>query len=383
MEYTISGFIPVIIAAVTGAFLFRAVFGDQQAFSLPLIEMGSLWEIPFLILCGLAIGLVATAMLNLAQGCSRFADKPVLLKMIAAGLLTGAVATVLPQVMGVGYDTLEQAMLGQLGFWLLAAIVIAKLVLSTVSVSLGMPGGTIGPSLVIGVCMGGWLGFIGGMINPEQASTPGFYATLGMSAMMGAVLNAPLAALIVMLELTYNPNLLLPSMLTIVTATLTARTASRLPGLFSIGRDRSRYTSPVFQMLSRAGVTSLMELNFAHHSHLIRPEAAREILEKKPVWLVIEDVGEPKYILKPVDLARHMEAQDPLSWDEDTRIDLLKIPAERWRLHPIHSRATLQEALILMRQKDGRAVYITQPASPLMSEVAGIVTRESIDNYYQ
>ena len=383
MEYTIAGFIPVIIAAVSGAVLSRAVFGDAQAFTLPLIEMGSLWEIPFLILSGIIIGLVATGFLNLFQRCGHYTDKPILLRMLLAGLLTGAVATQLPQVMGIGYDTLEQAMLGQIGFWVLLSIVVAKLVLSACSVSLGMPGGIIGPSLVVGACLGGCLGVIGGMLTPEQASTPGFYATLGMGAMMGAVLNAPLAALIAVLELTYNPNLLLPSMLTIVIATLTARTASHLPGLFSIGRDRSHYTSPIFQLLSRAGVTSLMDRNFIHHSHLISPPAARELLEQKPHWLVIEDVGEPKFILRPADLARFMESEEIMLWDEDQEIDLLEIPAERWRLHPVHSRSTLQEALLQMQQNNGRAVYVTQMASPLMSEVAGIITKDDIDNYYQ
>ena len=383
MEYTIAGFIPVIIAAVTGALVFRAVFGDQQAFSLPAIEMGSLWEIPFLILCGLVIGLLAAVLLNLSRYCSRFHDKPVLLRVLTAGLLTGSVATVVPQVMGVGYDTLEQAMLGQLGFWLLAAIVISKLFLSTASVALGMPGGLIGPTLVIGACLGGWLGMIGGMIYPEQASSSGFYATVGLGAMMSAALNAPLAALMVLLELTYKPNLLLPGMLVIVTATLTTRIVSKLPGLFSIGRDRSHYTSPLFQTLSRAGVTSLMNRDFARHSRQMTPTQASLILDNKPKWIVIEDIGEQKHILRPADLARFLESEKKQPTDPDASFDLLEIPAERWRLHPIHTRATLQEALLLMKQKNGRAVYVGQPASPLSSEVAGIITREDIDNYYQ
>lgn len=383
MEYTIAGFIPVIIASVSGAVVSRAVFGDEQAFSLSVVELGSLWEIPFLMICGIAIGLAATLMLKIFQQCGKFTNKPILLRMFVAGLLTGSVATVLPQVMGVGYDTLEKAMLGEMGFWLLAAIVVAKLTLSSFSVSLGMPGGVIGPSLVIGACIGGCLGIIGGIVNPELASTPGLYATLCMGAMMGAVLNAPLAALMAVLELTYSPSLLLPSMVTIVTATLTARTISHLPGLFSIGKDRAHYTSPVFQILNRAGVTSLMDRNFSHHSHLICPNIARKLLEKKPHWLVIEDVGEPKFILRPADLALYLEIENTQLWDEGQEIDLHEIPGERWQLHPIHSRATLQEALLLMQENNGRAVYVAQPASPLMTEVAGIVTKDDIDNYYQ
>ena len=64
-------------------------------------------------------------------------------------------------------------------------------------------------------------------------------------------------------------------------------------------------------------------------------------------------------------------------------IDLMEIPGERWRLHPIHPRSTLQEALMLIREKNGFAVHVTQAATAESSPVAGIITRDQIDNYYQ
>ena len=64
-------------------------------------------------------------------------------------------------------------------------------------------------------------------------------------------------------------------------------------------------------------------------------------------------------------------------------IDLLEIPGERWRLHPIHQRSTLQEALMLIREKNGFALHVTQPHTTASSPVAGIITRDQIDNYYQ
>ncbi len=383
MEYTITGFIPVILAAVTGGVMSRIVFGNEPAFSIPLIELGSLWELPFLILCGLIVGLTASVMLLLYRRTRQFKDRPALLRMLFAGLLCGTIAILLPQIQGVGYDTVEQAMLGELGLLLLAAIVIAKILVSTISVGLGMPGGIIGPNFVIGACIGGGLGVIGGYFNPEQASSSGFYAVLCMGAMMGAVLNAPLAALIAVLELTYNPNILLPSMLVIVIASITSRMLTKQLGIFSVGRDLRGYYSPVFQMLSRAGVTSLMKQNFAHHSRYLSRPMAESLLKEKPTWIVIEDAGEPKYILRSADLALHLKEQLLELLDEDTLIDLREIPGERWQLFPIHARATLQEALLAMQQNNGQAVFVSQPAAPLMSEVAGIITKQDIDNYYQ
>ena len=379
MEYTIAGFIPVILAAVSGGVVSRIVFGSEPAFAIPLIEMGSLWEIPFLLACGLVIGLAAAAMLMLYSFTTKFRERPVLLRMLCVGILCGAVATVVPHIQGVGYDTVEQALLGELGVGLLIGIVAAKILVSSVSVGLGLPGGIIGPNFVIGACLGGALGIAGSLFHPDQASSTGFYAIIGMGAMVGAVLNAPLAALIAVLELTYNPNILLPSMLVTVIATITCRMLTRMPGRFSIGRDG--YSSPRFQSLSRAGVTSLMKRDFISHSRHLPFERIDDLLKSKPQWIVIEDVGEPKLIMRPADLARYMEEQ--LALEPDTTIDLQEIPAERWSIVPIHPRATLQEALLVMQQNDDQAVYVSQTAAPLMSEVAGIITRQDIDNYYQ
>ena len=383
MEYTITGFIPVILAAVTGGVMSRIVFGNEPAFAIPLIEMGSLWELPFLVLCGVVIGLAASAMLLLYRHTQVFKHRPVLLRMLFAGVLCGAVATVIPQIQGAGYDTVEQAMLGELGLTLLAVIVIAKIVVTTISIGLGVPGGIIGPNFVIGACLGGGLGMIVGLLSPDHSSSSGFYAILGMGAMMSAVLNAPLAALIAVLELTYNPNILLPSMLVIVISSITCRMLTKQAGIFSIDQDLSSYKSPVFQMLSRSGVTSLMKNNFTHHSRYLPLKMAEPLLENKPLWIVIEDTGESKYILKSADLALHIEKLKEALPEEDHTIDLREIPGERWKLFPIHARATLQEALLTMQQNNGRAVFISQPSAPLMSEVAGIITKQDIDNFYQ
>lgn len=382
MEYTITGFIPVILAAVTGGVLSRIVFGAQPAFAIPLIDMATLWELPYLLLCGLAIGLASATMLLIYRFSGRFHQRPLLLRFLFAGLLCGSVAVLLPQIQGVGYDTVELALTGKLALWLLLAIAAAKILVSMVSIGLGLPGGIIGPNFVIGACLGGALGILGDLLHPGESGSTGFYAVLGMGAMMGAVLNAPLAALIAVLELTYNPNILLPSMLVIVVATVTCRMFSGQPGVFSIDRDLRGYESPLFQLLSRSGVTSLMGSNFVHHSRYIPVENAKALLTDKPEWIVIEDVGEPKFILKPADLALHLEN---LSVDTETPtdIDLREIPGERWRLYPVHQRASLQEALLTMQQNNAQAVYVSQVAAPLMSEVAGIITRQDIDNFYR
>lgn len=381
MEYTVTGFIPIILSSVSGALISRVCFGDAPAFSIPTLAMGSMLELPFLIFCGIIVGLASSVVLKLHKYIQDLKTLSLTTRLLTAGILTSLAAAFVPQVMGVGYDTVEAAMLGDLSVTLLLTIAVTKLLLSTVTIALGVPGGSIGPTLVIGACLGGAMGIVGTNLSPENSASSGFYATIGMGAMMAGVLNAPLAALMALLELTYNSAILLPAMLVIVVATITARLTSRLPGLFLIGRNPERYTSPVFQSLSRAGVTSLMTRNFIAHTPLLSFEQAEILLNQHPEWIVIEKNDE-RFILRPSDLAHHIQT---MLADESQHkaIDLLEIPGERWRLHPIHQRSTLQEALMLIREKNGFALHVTQPHTTASSPVAGIITRDQIDNYYQ
>ncbi len=382
MEYTVTGFIPITLASVSGALISRVCFGDAPAFSIPVLTMGSMLELPFLIFCGIIVGLACSVVLKLHQYIQGLKKLSLSARLLTAGILTSLTAAFVPQVMGVGYDTVEAAMLGELSLNLLLTIAIAKLLLSTATIALGVPGGSIGPTLVTGACLGGAIGIIGASLSPVDTASSGFYATLGMGAMMAGVLNAPLAALMALLELTYNSAILLPAMLVIVIATITARLTSRLPGLFLIGRNPESFTSPVFQSLSRAGVTSLMNRNFISHDPQLTFDQAEVLLNQHPDWIVVEAGSHESYILRPSDLAHHIQVANADD-SPQLHIDLMEIAGERWRLHPIHSRATLQEALMLIREKNGFAVHVSEPTSATSSPVIGIITRDQIDNYYQ
>jgi chloride channel protein, CIC family len=87
--------------------------------------------------------------------------------------------------------------------------------------------------------------------------------------------------------------------------------------------------------------------------------------------------------LRPADLARYLESQDPLDWEDEAMLDLMAIPADRRELAPLHAGATLREAWILMKNTQTNAVYVSRPAAPLMSDIAGVITQEDIEAYYQ
>lgn len=233
MEYTVIGFAPVILAAVSATALSQWVYGSSPAFTIPAVTLGSLFELPYILAMGLVIGALASLFIWLLQFFStRGQTLPVWWRMTLGGLLVGLCALTAPQVMGIGYDTVNGALLGQLGLGVLLVIVAFKLIATAGGLGLGLPGGLIGPTLFLGAAAGGVLGIIGQTFAPTVASSPGFYALIGMGAMMAGALHAPLAALTTMLELTANPNIILPGMLAAIAAYVTSRQGFRQQSVF-------------------------------------------------------------------------------------------------------------------------------------------------------
>lgn len=232
MEYTILGFVPVLIATVTATVLARWAFGSSTVFAVPPSEIASLAEVPYIALAGLAVGLAGGTFILLVEAFSKLQRWPFWVRAAAAGAVTGALALLAPEVLGIGYDTVDAALLGQLAWGALLLILVAKIVASAACVGSGLPVGIIGPTLVIGGVLGGLAGQVLGVLAPQWNSDAPLYVVLGMAAMMAAVLQAPLAALAAVLELTGNPNIILPAMLVVVVAMLTVRIVFRRRSVF-------------------------------------------------------------------------------------------------------------------------------------------------------
>lgn len=415
MEYTIVGFIPIIIAAVTGTFISRLVFGTEPAFALPSItSFNSLEELPYIVFAGIIIGICGTIHMRCATYLSgRQHEWSPLQRMFTAGLLTGIVAIWVPEVMGLGYDTLEQTLAGSIGLNWLMAIFVAKIALTSISIGLGMPAGLIGPSLVMGGCLGGIISLSGVSIGYIDADNTSVYVLLGMAGMMGAILNAPLAALIALMELTYNPNIIMPGLLLIAVSSITNHHFFGNLSLFQSmlkSQDKLGQSSPVNQYLNRTGVIYLMEKSLIQVTRLLPHSQAESILKQQPCWIVVQNEEKEYFLLKPSTLFSHlakqehsaMESLDADSTSENTQenindtehihftdtgweseVDLLNIPGDRFQLYPISSQASLLEALREMDKKGTDALYITSPVTEAQGIVRGIITRNEIDNYYK
>ncbi len=221
VRYQVIRFFPVIMAAVVGAVISREIYGSSPAFTIPPIDLGSLLELPYIAAMGLTAGLLAMLFVSLSESILRATKMwPLTRCYVLAGLCTGLLACWTPQIMGISYDTLEEMLQGQVAIGLVVALIFTKLIATAVSIGLRIPGGLIGPMLVIGGAVGSAAGILANDLYPAHAGSSGFYAMIGMAAMLGAALRAPMTALIVLLELTANPNIILPGMLAVVSANL-------------------------------------------------------------------------------------------------------------------------------------------------------------------
>ncbi|BCB09853.1 chloride channel protein [Vreelandella venusta] len=389
MEYTLMSFMPVILASTMGALVAQLVYGNEPAFRIPEVALGSLMNVPWVVIIGLVIGLLAGLFIHISR--SQYLQQwPLWLRLGAVGVITGAVAWWFPEVQGIGYDSVAAMLNNQLAITVLLALMIAKLLITALTVAGGVPIGIIGPVLVVGAATGALGGMLGGWVWPDKAADPGIYAMLGMAAMMGAVLQAPLAALMALLELTHSPHIMLPGMLVVVVACLTSRQLTGCEGFFisTVRYGLHPLQQPLMQALSRVSVPAVMERHLVRTDRMITPDQARRLLETNPVWLVIErsSAEKPVLALKAAELARwlleHDEALQDEAPPEDEFIDLLEIPGQRLEMAPIGLQATLSEAFLKLQDNALGALYVVHGYRPKQQRISGIITRGAIERYY-
>ena len=382
MEYTLASFLPITLAAVSATAVSRAVFGSEAAFSVPSFQFSTLLELPYVMLLGVATGFVAFVFIYLTRISAKAGEKlPVWTKFLLAGSITGVLAVFAPQIMGIGYDTASSILVSNIGLTLLIMIFAAKLVATACSVGLGLPAGLIGPTFIIGACFGGIMGMLAQPVFPGLASSPGMYALIGMGAMMGATLQAPLAALTAVFELTSNPNVILPGMLAIVTAELTT---NQLLGQHSIYRTLMRLRgmdyrhNPMVQALRRVGVANIMNRNIRVSSQRVTPEQARMLVEPGTEWIVIEN-DEPIVILPATDLANFLAEN---STTGTSGIDLMEIPAKRLQAAYIDLRAAVDSAQEQFLKENMEALCIRSTTPSGKTRIYGVLTRQHFKNLY-
>lgn len=379
-EYTVVGFIPVILAAVSASAISRTLAGGGVVFAIPELQLASLAELPFIILLGFTCGLAAVAFIRIAKFTARFAHIDVTLRFTLVGIITGALAWLVPEIMGIGYDTLNLALQGQLAVAALVVIALAKIVATAINAGAGIPIGIIGPNLLIGACIGGALGLTGQAFMPELASHPNLYILIGMGSAMGAAMNAPLAAMLAVIELTHSIEISMPAMLAIVAANLTCNGVFRQRALHQAllrQLQRTMPDDPLNQLLHRTHVGSIMDSRVVRVPTSLDAEDREPLLEFKPAWCLVTREGEDLYLVQGDAL---------LDWlaDKDTSnpIDITDADIRRWTMAEVPLQASLRQTLDSIGKQTAEAACIYERSRTASKPILhGVVTRDSIEKF--
>ncbi len=383
LEYRVASVVPIILAAVSANALSVAVFGSSPALPVPPILVSSLTELWPVVLLGFFAGTLSAAYIESLQRVAVWGKRLTILRRLTlAGLGAGLCGALMPEVMGLGYDTLHQLLRGPLPWAFLGALLLAKLAATAVSVGLGIPGGTIGPALFIGAVAGNLTAVVVESFAGIPASEAPFLTLLGMGAMMGASFQAPLAALTAVVELTHAPGVIMPGMLVIIVAALTSRTLFGKDSLFlaTLRANGLDYRAdPVVQLLRRSSVADAMSKRFVRCAPALSRAEAEGLLKADPEWVILDDRdGKPAYLMPAVNVATALSRAP-----EERQFDLLAIPAERHQLAPVHLQATLQEAADLLQPMGAEALCVQRTIAPGIQHIYGVLTRERIESAYR
>jgi len=222
-----------VAASVAAVIVERSILGNSPVFHVPEYHLQSPIELLAYCLLGVVGGLLSlTFCKGLLQVRRFFLQLPTVTRWIqpaVGGLLIGCILIFVPQVLGVGYQYVDQALNGGLVFRTMLLLCIAKLVATVVSYASGNAGGIFAPTLYLGAMAGGTVGILVHHAAPSLTGDPGAYALVGMGALFAGIIRAPLTSVFMIFELTQDYQILVPLMIANLLSFLISRRYQEKP----------------------------------------------------------------------------------------------------------------------------------------------------------
>ncbi|MEZ0397392.1 MAG: chloride channel protein [Anaerolineales bacterium] len=231
----------ILVAAVTSSVFTQAVSGTSPAFPVPSYALHSVWELPLYLLLGLLAGPLAALYVRLVYRMQDFFGTwklPRPLQTAAAGAAVGLTGLLLSQVFGVGYEAIGEVLnRGDFSIGLLLALMLAKLILTPLSLGGGFFGGVFAPSLFVGAMLGGAFGLGAARLFPGLGIEPAAFALVGMAAVLAGAVHAPLTAILLLFEMTGDYRIILPLMFSVAVSLVVSQRISR-DSVYTLGLAR-------------------------------------------------------------------------------------------------------------------------------------------------
>jgi CIC family chloride channel protein len=368
----------VVLASATAWMVLRVFLGDHPLFKVPQYQLVHPVEFAIYAVLGVAGGVVSAAFTKILLGIRarflRFPLKTVWFQPVAGGLLVGLMGWFVPQVLGVGYGYVGEALNGRMAFQLMAMLVVLKLIAVTTSYATGNAGGIFGPSLFIGAMLGGTLGTIAHHLFPAYTAMSGAYALVGMGAVFAGVVRTPMTSVLMIFEMTQDYSVIVPLMIANLVSLFVASRLQKEPiyeGLamqdgihLPTAETRQRYGQrQVFTVMKSAGESLPAEMKVREALEKIRSSGVR-------TWLVSDQRG----VVGVINLAT-LEKELTEKGDKTLReiVDPINFPH-------VHSDHGLDLALERMGTNQVEILPVVNRGN--VHQVEGIVTLHDLLNAY-
>ncbi|WP_252730558.1 chloride channel protein [Colwellia sp. E2M01] len=414
-EYKVHIFIPVMIASIVGSLITSSIFGTShnfQYFHTIALEKQHYFSLILLaiVLGGLAAFFNKYLVFIIEKG-SKYHIVP---RFIFAALITGGLGYLVPNAMGTSAGAIDMSLIHNLPLGFLFSLLIAKLLMTMFAIGLGIPGGIVGPTIGIGAIAGACAAAILVNLLPGEHASSDFIL-MGMAGFMAASLNAPLAALLTVVELSGQLELVVPAMIVISIASIVSRQLCKNKSIFTMQLDAQNLLynkPPIEESLQNIGVLAVMKDKLLILEEATTRSMIGELMFNKGSQLIINKISDPSTginqyywveldaevtakVLPNFDASLSSDTDKPgaeldavlQSPSESVTVEntdnsaLVNDPANMLILHkmiPMNHQATLAEAyLALVKQRSG-AVYIYNNN---LNNCLGIVTFEQLRIY--
>ncbi len=207
----------VVLSSATSWMVLHLLLGDEPLFHVPAYHLVHPIEFAIYAVLGVAGGLVSVSFVKLLLWLRvRFLSFPrqtLWLQPAAGGLIVGVLGWFIPEVLGVGYTYVGDALNGHMAFKFMALLVLLKVIATATSYSSGNAGGIFGPSLFIGAMVGGAVGSVAHLALPQYTADVGAYALVGMGTTFAGIVRVPLTSVIMIFEMTRDYSIIVPLMI--------------------------------------------------------------------------------------------------------------------------------------------------------------------------
>jgi CIC family chloride channel protein len=380
-EFEAKHFYLIILAAGASAVAAAQISGVEHVLRAPDLTFAMGREVLLYVLLGAIAGVLAVAFIRVfygirdAFGRSQMSETA---KPLAGAVIVGVSLIFFPQVSAMGYDTISHALEGTMGTRLLIALVVVKMLMTSVTLGCGGSGGVFTPAMFIGAMLGGGFAGVTNHFFPETIAEPGAFALLGMGAFLAAATHAPLTAIFMLWELTQNIGSVVPAMLASVTGTLVARglladsidtyelrrkgfdvhrprTANILGNLFVRGLVTREFLAIPRSMGLGDFVLQLTNTRYTH-------------------FPVVDEKGELVGVVQLEDLREilgHREAWPYIIVGEIARRDI----------STVKTTDTLYDAMTLMTTREIDEIPVVDPEHP--RRLVGMLRRRDVQSFYE